>query len=167
MAKKSVALCVGLAVIGGALHGILPALAAPVFKSGAISRFSGVHEVATACTTSTNFVNMPSMTLSFTQGGTSADEVVALFQGGGWFVESSNFVEIRLLIDNATQPGPGAGVFIYGGDPDIDTQSGASHGLNFQSNAVNPGSRTARIQWRSFFGGEVCVADRSLLILHK
>ena len=82
-------------------------------------------------------------------------------------MESSNFVEIRLSIDNVTQPGPGAGVFIYGGDPSIDTQSGASHGFNFQSNSVNPGNRTARIQWRSFFGDEVCVADRSLLILHK
>ena len=167
MAKKSVVLCVWLAIMGGTCRWTPPALAAPVFKTGAISKFSGVHETASVCTTSSTFVTMPSMTLTFTQGGTSADEVVVMFQGGGWFVESSNFVEIRLLIDNVTQPGPGAGVFIYGSDPNIDTQSGASHGFNFQSNLVNPGNRTAKIQWRSFSGGEVCVADRSLLILHR
>ena len=91
MAKKSVALCVWLAIIGCTLHGVLPAFAAPVFKSGAISRFSGVHETASACTTSTTFVNMPSMTLTFAQGGTSADEVVVMFQGGdgSWRVRTS------------------------------------------------------------------------------
>ncbi len=81
------------------------------------------------------------MAVTFTQGGTGSDEVVVLFQGAGWFVESFNFVGVRLTIDRVVQPGPGAGddTFIYGADPATTAQGTTSHGFNFQSDALAAG----------------------------
>jgi hypothetical protein len=146
-----------------------PAAAQVRTKSGAITKFDGADNHNSACTSSSNFKNLPSMSVTFTQGGPGADEVAVLFEGAGWFVEQLNFVGIRLTVDGVVQPGPGAGgdTFIFGGDPAIDTGGTTSHGFNFQTEALSAGSHVARIQWQSFDGSEVCVGPRSLLVLHK
>jgi hypothetical protein len=146
-----------------------PAAAQLRTKSGSISKFDGADNNNSVCTGSLTFKNIPSMAVTFTQGSGAADEVAVLFQGAGWFVEQLNFVGIRLTIDGAVQPGPGAGndTFIYGADPSTTASGTTSHGFNFQSEALAAGSHTARIQWRSFDGSEICVGPRSLLVLHK
>jgi hypothetical protein len=155
--------CAILAVSAG------PASAQLRTKSGAITKFDGADNNNSACTGSSNFKNLPSMAVTFTQGGAGADEVAVLFEGAGWFVEQLNFVGIRLTIDGVVQPGPGAGddTFIFGGDPATDTGGTTSHGFNFQTEALSPGTHVARIQWRSFDGSEACVGPRSLLVLHR
>jgi hypothetical protein len=146
-----------------------PAAAQLRTKSGAITKFDGADNNNSACTGSSNFKNMPSMAVTFTQGAGGADEVAVLFEGAGWFVEQLNFVGVRLTVDGVVQPGPGAGddTFIFGGDPAIDTGGTTSHGFNFQTEPLGAGSHVARIQWRSFDGSEACVGPRSLLVLHK
>jgi hypothetical protein len=148
-----------------------PAAAQLRSKTAAISKFDGVDNNDKPCTSSTTFVNIPSMSRTWTQGGAANDEVAVLFQGSGWFVEDTNNAAIRLTIDGAVVPGPGAAsdLFVFGADPvgsPGDPQN-TSHGFNFQSNAVAPGQHTARIQWASLNGTEICVGPRSLLVLHK
>ncbi len=135
---------------------------AAVSRSAPISKFDGVDEIVNVCTTTTTFTTMPAMTRMFTLGGSVNDEVVAMFQGfleldtsGGAF--DTGF--LRLTIDGAQQ-GPGV-------IPVIGAGERGTHGFNWQSKALTPGSHTARVQWRTDLGGSLCVDARSLIVLHK
>jgi hypothetical protein len=157
--RKRLAIVAGLVVVG--LVAAVAAVAA-VSRSAPISRFDGVDEIVEACTTTSSFVTIPQMTRTFTLGGTVNDEVVAMFQGslsldssGGTF--DTGF--IRLTIDGAQQT-PGV-------VPAIGADDRGTHGFNWQSSALRPGTHTARVQWRTDLGSNFCVDARSLIILHK
>lgn len=159
LTKKRVAVLSTLALIG--LVAAATAVAA-VLRSAPISKFDGVDEIVEACTTTTTFSTIPQMTRTFTLGGSVNDEVVAMFQGslsldtaGGAF--DTGF--IRLTIDGAQQS-PGVVPAIGAGDR-------GTHGFNWQSKALTPGSHTARVQWRTDLGSNFCVDARSLIVLHK
>lgn len=157
--KKWLLLFVVIAAVG--LVAAVAALAA-VNRSAPISRFDGRDEIIEACTTTTSFATIPAMTRSFTLGGTGNDEVVVMFQGafsmdtgGGAF--DTGF--LRLTIDDVQQP-PGV-------VPAVEPGSRGTHGFNWQSAPLTPGSHTARIQWRTDLGSQLCVDARSVIILHK
>jgi hypothetical protein len=131
-------------------------------RSAPIKQFDGIDEIVEACTTTSTFATIPQMTRTFTLGGTGNDEVVAMFQGsisldsaGGTF--DTGFV--RLLVDGAQQS-PGE-------IPVIGTDDRGTHGFNWQTKALTPGSHTVKVQWRTDLNSNFCVDARSLIILHK
>jgi hypothetical protein len=151
-------------VMAGSVAGLMAwapeAGAAPVNRSGAVTKFDGVHEIVEACTTSTTFVNMPQMSRSFAQGGTAADEVLVSFQAAA----SLNGVEfdtgfIRLTVDGVVQ-GPGVIPLLAVGER-------GTHGFSWPTAPLKVGSHTARIQWRTDLGSTFCVDARSLTVLHR
>jgi hypothetical protein len=42
-----------------------------------------------------------------------------------------------------------------------------THGFNFVSDPLAPGTHTATIQWRDNGLGPFCATERSLIVLHK
>lgn len=161
--RKPISSITALALAGcviGNLLGAIGAQAAPVSRAGAVTKFDGVEEIVEACTTSSNFVNMPSMSRTFSQGGTAADEVMVSFEGSA----SLNGVDfdtgfIRLTIDGVTQ-GPGV-------IPLLGVGERGTHGFNWQTKALSVGTHTARIQWRTDLGSSFCMDARSLMVLHR
>lgn len=132
-------------------------------RSAPVSQFSGVDAVVFACTTSTSFVNIPGLNRSFTVSAGAAEEVVTMLQGAFSLSRVSlDTAYVRLLIDNVVQ-GPGDQVPIKG----FDDLGGSTHGFNWQSPPLAPGTHTARVQWRTDQGSNLCVDARSLIILHK
>ena len=152
---------VGLIVIGTLTSA---AGQAATSRTAPIGKFSGVDEVIEVCTTSTAFVPIPGATRTFTLGGTTADEVVVMFQGAFSLDEFGPAFDtgfIRLTIDGVVQ-GPGDQV------PAKQPEGGTStHGFNWQTRSLRPGIHTARVLWRTDQGSTFCVDTRSLIILHK
>jgi hypothetical protein len=134
-------------------------------RQAPVSLFNGVDEVAFACTTSKTFVNIPGMSRSFNQGAGAAEEVISMLQGSFSFTPTSPFdtAFVRLLIDNVVQ-GPGDQVPILSTD---GTSITSAVGFNWQSPPLAPGAHTARVQWRTDLGSQLCVDTRSLIVLHR
>jgi|GEM_PF-2845248 len=151
---------IGLFAIGC----VAPVTGFAASRTAPVSKFSGVDDVVFECTNSTTFVNMPQMTRTFALGGTTADEVVVMFQGALNLDGAGTFDTgyVRLRIDNAVQ-GPGDQVPVRS----PGSTETATHGFNWQSSSLSPGSHTARIQWRTDLGSTFCVDARSLIVLHK
>jgi hypothetical protein len=155
-------------VLAGCLIGCFMATedaqAAPVNQTAPISRFTSVDEIVEACTTSTTFVNMPSMSRTFTLGGSTADQVVVTFQAAASLNDNGGPFDtgfVRLTIDGAAQ-GPADGLI-----PLIGVNERGTHGFTWQSKRLTVGSHTARIQWRTDLGSDFCVDARTLVILHR
>jgi hypothetical protein len=130
-----------------------------------IGKADGVDATDTVCTVSPSFNNMPSMSKTFTLGTTSNKPVIVMFEGE-WFtgIEGSAAF-VQLAIDGVVQSGPRSVVAAFtpfGAIPETET-----HGFNFISDALSPGSHTAAIQWADNGQGPYCVRVRSMLILHK
>ena len=66
---------------------------------------------------------------------------------------------LRLTIDGVEQS-PGE-------VPAIAPEDRGTHGFNWQSKPLTPGSHTVRVQWRTDLGGTLCADARSLIVLHK
>jgi hypothetical protein len=131
-------------------------------RQAPISLFNGVDEVVFACTTSTTFVNIPGMSRTFNQGAGAAEEVISMLQGSFSLSLNSPFdtAYVRLLIDNVVQ-GPGNQV------PIMSTDGTSAVGFNWQSPPLAAGAHTARVQWRTDLGSQVCADTRSLIVLHR
>lgn len=114
---------------------------------------------------SQQWVDMPAMSETFQLGGNVSRPVIVLFEGEWQGFAERAIVGIRLTIDGAVQSGPSTVAVDHRpfGEPD----EGETHGFNFVSDPIAPGAHTARIQWISSLPTEVCVGDRSLIILHR
>ena len=157
--KKRLALFAGIASIGLLITVVAQAATS---RSAPISKFDGIDEIVEACTTATNYVTIPQMTRTFTVGGSVKDEVVAMFQGSLSLGSSGGSFDtgfLRLTIDGVQQ-GPGE-------VPAIGAADRGTHGFNWQSAPLAPGSHTARVQWRTDLGSTFCADARSLIVLHK
>ena len=130
-----------------------------------IPKADGIDATDTICTVSPNFNNMPGMSKTFTLDTTSNKPVIVMFQGE-WFTGTEGSAAfIQLAIDGIVQSGPNSVVvaFIpFGETPETET-----HGFNFISNSLSPGTHTAAIQWADNGQGPYCVRVRSMIILHK
>jgi hypothetical protein len=140
-----------------------PAGALAAVSNVATGRADAVDDLVLRCTSSGSFVDMPGMSETFRFGGDVSRPVLVLFQGE-W--QNSSFegdAAIRLTIDGVAQPGRTDGVFVHEDDefPDFET-----NGFNFISAPLAPGTHTATIQWKSL-NGTICVAWRSVIVLHK
>ena len=107
------------------------------------------------------------MAVSFgisTAFGSSA-RVLALFQGE-WF--NHDRALLRLVIDGVVQTGPGDSISPFAADSgdDAGVIIDETNGFNFISNALRTGvAHTAKIQWASVAGKQICVDERSLIVL--
>ena len=68
---------------------------------------------------------------------------------------------IRLTVDNTLVQSP-VDLIALG-----STGEQRAVAFNWETNAMTPGTHTARIQWRTNAGSLFCVADRSLIVLSK
>ena len=130
-----------------------------------ISKADGVDATDTVCTVSPSFNNMPSMSKTFTQGATANKAVIVMFEGE-WFPSAEGSAAfIQLAIDGVVQSGPRSVVAAF--SPFGEIPDTATHGFNFITDALTPGSHTATIQWADNGQGPYCVRVRSMIILHK
>jgi hypothetical protein len=134
--------------------------------SGLSKKFDGVAATDSQCTTSTSFADIPGTAQAFTISGTASTQVVAMFQSE-WFNQARAL--LRLTIDNVVQSGPGdsSAPFAANSGNDAGAVIDQTNGFNFISDSVAPGAHTARIQWASVSGGQICVDERTLIVLHK
>jgi hypothetical protein len=145
--------------------GLVPDAVSKTVTGLPISKADGVDATDTVCTVSPSFNNMPGMSKTFTQGATSNKPVIVQFEGE-WFPSAEGSAAfIQLAIDGVVQSGPRSVVAAYSPFGAIlDTET---HGFNFISDALSPGSHTAAIQWADNGQGPYCVRVRTMIILHK
>jgi hypothetical protein len=131
-----------------------------------LTRFNGIDQHDQPCTTSTTYVAMPGMTVSFRNRQSADQHVVVLFQGE-WFNQDRAL--IRLVIDGVVQRGPGGNAAPFAADSGNDAGSviDETNGFNFISDAVAPGPHLAQIFWASVGGAPICVDERSLIVEHS
>lgn len=142
-----------------------PAAVSKTISGLPIGKADGIDAIDTVCTVSPNFNTMPGMSKTFTLGTTSNKPVVVLFEGEWFSGADGSAAFIQLAIDGRVQSGPSSVVVAhqpFGEIPETET-----HGFNFISDALTPGSHTAVIQWADNGQGPYCVRVRSMLILHK
>lgn len=144
-----------------------PDAASTSVSNVATGRADAVDAAAGTCTNSTDFVDMPGMSETFSFGGNAPRPVLVLFQGS-FAGDADSAARIRLLIDGVVQPPPGDGVDVHEEDASVDI---ATNGFNFISAPLAPGTHTATIQWLAAGVTDplpmTCVAGRSLIVLHR
>ena len=117
------------------------------------------------CTVSPNYTDMPGMSVTFKLGGTASRPVIVLMQGQ-WFMPNEGVnVRIRLLVDGVVQSDPN-NVLVVERPSGVSLTDG-SHGFNFLSDPLTPGTHTAKIQWHDNGVNSGCIANRTLIVLHK
>jgi hypothetical protein len=127
--------------------------------SAAIDHMTAQNATDFPCITSTAFVDMPGMTVTFAIAGTINRNVVALFQSE---FQNHDVAEIRVVVDGNVQPGPGDARSPVG-----FVSGNGTAGFNFITNKLRPGvTHTLTLQWHSAHGNQVCVDERSLIVLH-
>jgi hypothetical protein len=129
-------------------------------RSGVINKFDGVDEIVQACTTTTNFKNVPRMTRTFTISRNASSVVVTFSGSASLSGQTFDTGFVRLLIDGAEQS-PGEIPFVAEGELT------ESHAFTWQTESLAVGSHTARVEWRTDLGSSFCLDARSLIVLHR
>jgi hypothetical protein len=116
------------------------------------------------CSTSWDeWTDVPGVSETFSFGGTTDRRVIVLFTAGVGGTGDNHYLTLRLRIDGVTQP-PGAVTVNY---PSSPARTGA---FNFISERLEPGSHTAKLQYRITVGlaepGQGCLYNPSMVILH-
>ncbi len=159
-----------LAVVLSPIIGSDKALGQTTNTSGDIRKFDGVNVVPVEdlCIRSTEFEDMPEMTVSFRQSG--GGPVIVLFQGR-WFNNTGEpaQIRIRLAIDTVTNPDEKVAMWTLqnGSIFALPLQINGASGMNWVTDSLTQGSHVATIQWRSERGQEICVSRRTLIVLHS
>ena len=117
------------------------------------------------CTVSPNYTDMPGTSLTFKLGGTAPRPVIVLLQGQ-WFMPHEGVeVRVRLLVDNVVQTG--SSEILVAQRPSGVSLTDGTHGFDFLSNSLSPGTHTAKIQWHDNGVNSGCVTNRTLIVMHK
>jgi hypothetical protein len=132
----------------------------PTGKADAVSLSGDIP-----CTVSPNYTDMPGMSVTFKLGGSASRPVIVLMQGQ-WFMPHEGVdVRVRLLVDGAVQSGPTE--VLVAQRPAGNSLTDGTHGFDFISNSLTPGTHTAKIQWHDNGVNSGCVANRTLIVMHK
>ena len=121
-------------------------------------------------TTSTSFVNIPGMSVSFLMGGVNPSCVKVQFSAFTFAATepvANQLLMVRALLDGATVGSPSEVQFSGDDDEDADSNWARSHAINFAFKNVTPGVHTITIQFRSFSGGSVFVHRPSMFVNHR
>ena len=141
-----------------------PAVTPASVSNVATSRADAVEANTLRCTASPDYNEMPDMSETFTFGGRISRPVIVLFEAEWVSLVENGGVFVRLAIDGNPVGGtiPLAD-FRAPGEPDEPE----THGFNFVSGTLAPGTHTATILWADNGAGPGCVTVRSLIVLHK
>jgi hypothetical protein len=124
-------------------------------------------------TTSTTYVNVPDMSVSFTISGTASTCIVVSYTAEVYTGSDPNsligneVMFVRARLDGAVVGFPAEAQFEGDSDEDGDGAWARAHAFNFVFPNVAPGAHTLRIQWRSIFGGTVVTHRRTAVVYHK
>jgi hypothetical protein len=108
---------------------------------------------------------MPDMAVTFKLGGSASRPVLVFIQASLAFPSEGASLIMRLTVDGVVQSGPDDVVVDL--RPTGEPFPVSTHGFNFISDSLAPGTHTARIQWRDNGAGQGCARSRSLIVLHK
>ncbi len=151
--------------VSAAESGRSPAAVSKSVSNVPTAKADALDATNTICTVSPNFNDMPGTSKKFSLGGSQSRPVIVLFQGE-WFSNTEGSAAfIQLAIDGKVQSGPSSVVVAH--RPFGEPQQTESHGFNFVSDPLVPGTHTATIQWADNGQGPYCVRVRSLIVLHK
>jgi hypothetical protein len=127
-----------------------------------VGNWHAIDQNDNQCTTSTTYVLMPGTSITFSGRG----RVVAMFQAE-WF--NNDRALLRLVVDGNVQSGPGddGSPFAANSGNDAGSAIDMTNGFNFISDPLGLGSHTVRIFWASVGGGQICVDERSLVVLSR
>jgi hypothetical protein len=117
-------------------------------------------------TTSTTYVDVPSMTSTFTVGGTGKSCLTVMFTGYS-YASSDELIMIQALLDGTRASKQTDVLFSGDDDEDSDGKWARAHAWVFDFKNVTAGSHTITIQWKSYSGGQVFMHQRTMVILHK
>jgi hypothetical protein len=132
----------------------------PTGKSDAVDLSTDIP-----CTVSPNYTDMPGTSVTFKLGGTASRPVIVMLQAQ-WFMPNEGVeVRVRLKIDNVVQTGS-TDVLVAQRPTGISLTTG-THGYNFVSDQLTPGTHTAKIQWHDNGVNSGCVSNRTLIVMHK
>jgi hypothetical protein len=128
--------------------------------------FAATNGAETIATSSTTFVDLPPLSVTFSIPGTSSSclnvELSAVtFAPGSSDVASDEIIYMRVLLDGTTELLPGEPQW------SADDEWARAHAANFYASGVSPGVHTVMAQWRSAFGKTVFAHWRSMGVHHK
>jgi hypothetical protein len=138
------------------------------------SRLANI-EVAVALnaitTFSQTFVNVPDMTLSFTQGGTSPGCVLVRYSAEvlsspGTSGDNDQMI-VRPLLDGSIQSVPPQSDLTSDDDEDHDRRFLRAHSFEFLFASVSPGPHTIVMQWRGTQSSVMNKRSRVTTVLHR
>jgi hypothetical protein len=113
-----------------------------------------------SCTCSPRMHEMDGMSKTFSLGGRISRPVIVMFQGEFFANDLNAAAFVRLVIDGRAQ-NDGEEVVVFG------YRVQETHGFNWVSEPLAPGTHTAVIEWRDTGTAPAYVAPRSMIILHK
>lgn len=129
--------------------------------------FAATNGTETTSTTSTSFVNLPPLSVTFSIPGTTVSCVKAELAVDPFATENNQLIDVRVLLDGAFEFFPGEPQLSGDDDEDQDGAWSRAHAVNFYIAGVSPGTHTVTVQWRSAFGGTVFANWRTLGVTHK
>lgn len=112
-----------------------------------------------ALTTSTSYVDVPDMDLTFTVSGNTGTCVEVLFSGE--VATEGEGMRVRAILDGVTRSIPNNVLFAD------QAAFFGSHAFHFAFKSVAPGTHTLKVQWRSQAGGEIYIDTRSLFVHYQ
>jgi hypothetical protein len=121
-----------------------------------------VTDNAPFSTTSTTFVDMPEMSVTFTIPVGTPRSCVRVEFSAYTYAPGTELMDIRTVLDGTTVGAPGE-IQFEGSSATWAT----SRAFNFLFTDVKAGTHTIKMQWYSFFGGDVFVHKRSMFVHHK
>jgi hypothetical protein len=116
--------------------------------------------------TSTTYVDVPDMAVTFSVPGTTRSCATAEFSAYT-STAADQLMMIRAVMDGVTVGAPFEVLFDGDSDEDGDGRWARAHAFTFLFPSVQPGKHTIKIQWRSFSGGTVVMSRRTLIVDHK
>jgi hypothetical protein len=144
-----------------------------VQASGPIPHMTAVVADDVQCRTSSDnlVADLPGMARAFVQGGTTAESVVVAFVGS-WPKPTSGtpagaFIFLEIDNNRVDVTSTNGGVLAHEGA--ATSVSNGTHGFNFVTDPIPPGSHTAKMRWADNVlsgSGTICVAERSMVIHH-
>ena len=136
----------------------IPAPAAVYSGACTLSKVKFKTSDSLRSTTSTSWVNVPDMSISFTVNTTTCLKIEFSAQVKTAANES---LQVRALLDGVTDLYPAITTFAQ------NQTSWGSHAFNFGFTTVVAGSHTLKIQWGSGGGGSVSMTSRSLFVHYQ
>jgi hypothetical protein len=128
-------------------------------------RADALNDLGLVCTVSPQFNPMPGTSETFNLGGRSAQPVIVLFEAEWHSPNVGTFAQLALTIDGVFQSG--AGFPVVDDRPSGEPEEVETHGFNWVSQPLAPGTHTATIMWRDNGVNPHCVRARTLIVLHK